>query len=281
MTMNLANYGLTMPTTGAKYPSLQATKYKNVDTDTAIDLALNQDSFEKVPEAFQSLFPVKQVTFDKKKGAENFYIVPSDMRWVVMGFPQTCMVNKSDDRDVRFLKKGFKFSENGFKSATRLLLACLTPKGFIEQDGEILFFTLKLTSNRTRLVNDRDAKIRSITNLNLTMAKAKEISHKDSWLHLCSVKLICTVHEWGEGDETNNGVMFTIDGGGKWLPEDKWERMFLLAQSEEVKKFLADPFFLLERDNETAPTPKPQSRGGASADYEDGHSEAPQYNEDF
>lgn len=257
MTMSLANYGLTMATTGAKYPSLQATKYKNVDADTAIDLALNQDSFEKIPEAFQSLFPLKQITFDKKKGVENFYIVPQDVRWVVMGFPQTCMENKADGKDVRFLKKGFKLKENGFKSATRLLLACLTPQGFIEQDGEIMFFTLKLTSNRTRLVNDQDAIVRSLTDLNQGMAKAKAVSPKDSWLHLCSVKLICTVREWGEGDETNNGVMFEIDGGGKWLPEDKWERMFLLAQSEEVKKFLADPFFILERGNDSAP--KPQS----------------------
>ncbi len=254
--MSLAQFGLTMPTTGAKYPSLQATKYKNVDADSQIDLVLNEDSFEKVPEEFRSVFPLRQLTFDKKKGAENFYVVPQDVRWVVMGFPQTCMVNKADPKDIRFLKRGFGLKDNGFKSATRLLLACLTPQGFIEKDGEILFFTLKLTSNRTRLVSDRDAKIRSLTDLNLVMAKSKEVSPKDSWLHLCSVKLICTVHEWGEGDETNNGVMFEIDGGGKWLPQDQWERMFMLAQSEEVKKFLADPFFLLERDNDVPQKPQ-------------------------
>ncbi len=268
-TKNLANYGLTLPTTGAKYPSLQATKYKNVDSDTHIDLALNEDSFEKIPETFKSIFQLKQITFDKKKGAENFYVVPPDVRWVVMGFPQTCMENKADGKDIRFLKKGFGLKANGFKSATRLLLACLTPQGFIEQDGEILFFTLKLTSNRTRLVSDRDGKIRSLEDLNQVMAKAKEVSPKNSWLHLCSVKLVCTVHEWGEGDETNNGVMFEIEGGGKWLPEDKWDRMFLLAQSEEVKKFLADPFFLLERSENTNPVKGQNTSYTESSGYPD------------
>lgn len=253
-----ASYGAELASKGQKYPALQPDIRKVENIKTVVNLCLNDTSLGLLSEQAAKYFgsTPKTVCFDGEND-QTVYVIPEGIRWVVMGFPQTFMQHKSDSANIRPLQKGFKLAENGFKSATKLLMAAIVDDGFIlNSDGAIQLFTLKLTSSKTKLtknVDPKDKEYRCLTRLNETLIKRDNLP-RQSWIHCVSVSIGTETRKFtsATAGDSSFGYLYTLVGGARNLSDTLAKQSFMLSQSNEVKGFLKDPFGIYKPKDESS-----------------------------
>lgn len=271
MTIN-ANLGVQDSTKGQTYPAIQAACYKPRDFDDEIPLVLSEDSYLMLSTESQQLmvplminytsgrflsmedFRANEIKYRSLSGEwEPFFGIPKNWRFVFWGLPRSFTQIKKDNHlgkkgAILALKQGQKMRENDLVSATRCLISVVTDNGFlIDLNGSIQFFTLKLTSTKTCLIDSyNDPDYKSLTKLNKTIIEQEKLSAKSSYLHLVSVALKVTPKQFTSSltNDSSMGILFEIDGGYKPLPDNLQQSAFAMRQSDEVMEFLADPFFL-------------------------------------
>lgn len=253
-----ASYGVELSTKSQKYPALQPDVRKVETLKTSVNICLNETSLGLLSESAAKYFgsKTKTVCFDGEND-QTVYLLPEGIRWVVMGIPQTFMQNKKDDSDIRPLQKGFKLAANGFKSVTKLLMAAIVDDGFVlDSNGSVQFFTLKLTSSKTKLtknVDPKDKDFRCLTRLNDAIIKHQNLP-KQSWLHCVSVALGTKTEKFqNAAGDSSFGFLYTLEGNARNLPENLAKTSFMLVQSKEVRDFLKDPFGISKPKNEDTP----------------------------
>ncbi|HEY9642438.1 MAG TPA: hypothetical protein V6C57_18270, partial [Coleofasciculaceae cyanobacterium] len=117
-------------------------------------------------------------------------------------------------------------------------------KPLLTTDGEVQVFTLKLTSNKTKLIGKED---QPGTIMALNGALQKHYGAKKQWLtHLVSLAIAPTPYQFTskESGETSTGIMFELVGGARPLPGDSQLQVFELVRGVDFQELAEDPFGL-------------------------------------
>jgi hypothetical protein len=268
-----ASYGAELSSKGQKYPAIQPDIRKIENVKTVVKLCLNDASLGLLSENASKYFGSnpKTVCFDGEND-QTVYLIPEGIRWVVMGFPQTFMQHKADLANIRPLQKGFKLAENGFKSATKLLMAAIVDDGFVlNSDGAIQLFTLKLTSSKTKLIKNvdpKDKEYRCLTRLNDTLIKHDNLP-RQSWIHCVSVDIGTETRKFTSATtgDSSFGHLYTLVGGARNLADALAKQSFMLAQSDEVKSFLKDPFNVYKPKDSEANSAEDEDLGYGNEEF--------------
>jgi hypothetical protein len=161
-----------------------------------------------------------------------------------------------ETKEIKPLQKGVKLSQINAVSATKLLAIAFCEGEMITDSSDCpQFFTLKLTSNKTKLVKVFDEKkepdYRSLSKLNQILTDHYKLP-KQSWTHLVSIGLKVSVQSFTSSlnGQSSLGIVYEFDGKAEPLPDELQQKMFYLVQSDEVKNFLLDPFGLSEKKSE-------------------------------
>jgi len=269
-----ASYGIAEESSGQRYPAVQAATYQPHPDDEGkpVPLVLSEDSMALLGDDWAAHCPIETTTCRYGKEREEMVKIPDNIRWVALGRPRMFAMKK-DDKSIHALQKGVRLKENGMVTATRLLLCAVVNGHIIEAaDGSPQLFTLKLTSTKSKLVDgDRnDPDFSCLASLNNSLCKAYKL-RKQSLLHLASVSIQAIATEISNATEASMGVIFQFKGGAKALPDADQKRMFMLAQSDEVKEFLSDPFNLAGKtaSPDDAPQAPVDNDAAEVEDYDD------------
>lgn len=240
-----------------KYPAIQATDYQPRMGD-AVQLCLSDSSVSLLAPAWKDFFSQFSREVYYGNDQETVYALPANTQFLFLGIPRTFAQDK-DDKTIRRLQRGVKLSQMGVSgsvTATRcLVLIAIDGQFVVSDDGSYQFFTLKLTSTKTKLLNDsRDPEYRSLAKLNRTLIEHYKLP-RQSWTHLVTIglKATPTVFNQANSNQSSVGIMFEFEGKPTPLDKSLQQSISLVSTSEEVKTFLQDPFNLDQKQEEQAP----------------------------
>lgn len=239
------SYGVKMEGAVQSYPAVQATCYQPRTASEKVDLCFSEESFELLSEQAKVALNPRIITVNF--GDEDCAVmVPCpDLRFVILGKPKMLCLDK-ETGDVSPLVKGLRLAGTKKVTATKLIMAAVVGDTVLDaEDGTPQVFTLKLTSNKTSLVDgDREDKdSRSLNSLNNSLLKHYKL--RGMWLgHLVSVQLGARPEKFVSkaSGQSSLGIRFDFVGGARPLPDAAQQRMGLLAQSDEVQGLLKNPF---------------------------------------
>jgi len=257
-----ANYGIQSSENSQKYPALQALEYRPRTLDEDIPLCIAEKSIELLSDDWKGYFLTNKTSavFDKKK--TDVYVLPKDAKYVFLGIPRIFAEVKGSG-EVKPLQRGVKMIDINAVTATRCLVCVsIGNEMIIDTNGCPQFFTLKLKSNKTKLIDDfEDKEFRSLRKLNQILIEHYKLTSQ-SWTHLVQIGLKVVIKDFTSKStgKSSVGIQFEFEGKAEPLVDELQQQMFLLAQSDEVKKFLADPFGLSE---------KKEGNGHQSSPYDD------------
>lgn len=245
---------------GLGLPPLQVTNYRPANGQT-VPLCFSAEAADLMsPDAFE-FFQLIPETITYEGESVDMMVIAAPVRWVVLGQPRLMLLNKAS-KDITPLTRGKMPS--GHVTATRLfLLAMVGDKLLMNTDGEPQIFTLKLTSNKTRIVSgtkgDRSG---SIAGLNDSLLKHYKLTRR-SLVHLCSLEITAAGQKFTSSStgESSVGVMFSLSNA-KALPAALQSKTAAVASSEFIQGLLLDPFGVNQD--------KPQSLDAPIADEYDG-----------
>jgi hypothetical protein len=251
-----AQYFIATETKGSAYPAIQFSQYKNIvispEYKTKISFVLDPEAVELMDldqAVLLGLAPKTCMYYDennKPLKKDMLEIVP-EVRWVVLGRPQTNYVTAPDG--IRQIRKGDKFKEMKLKSVAKLFLgAMIDRKLLLTSDGEVQIFTLKLNSLKTNLIISNDDEQKTLDKLNKALCKAYKVPDKKNWVtHLASIKLDVFADIFVGKDQSSAGPNLAIVGDAVKLAPDQQKLAFELGSSNEFQELLADPFGLAKR----------------------------------
>lgn len=231
-----------------KYPAIQASKRQPSEDETGntIPLVMSADSVALLGDDWVSRLPLNPMTCRFGKNVEEMIVVPDNLRWVVLGEPRIFAQERQGTAIVP-IHRGMKLADR-YKTATRLLLAPVLDGHVLSgPDGTPQLVTLRLTSTKTDLVGgDRnDPNYPCIKRLNEKLCQEYGVkADQNSMLHVASVRIEAIATELSNKTKSSMGIIYKFVGGARILPEAEQERMALLASSDEIRKYLADPFGL-------------------------------------
>jgi hypothetical protein len=271
------NFGGEVTGSSQLYPALQALKYRGLKVGEEVPLCLGESSYELLSDDAKIYFAQykQSVTFgdededdddekkkkvdvdedddDEKKKKVDVYVIPDEVKFIFLGKPALFCLKK-DDNTIHPLREGMRFNGK-FVSVTRCIL-CIMINGEIltDKNGCFQYFTLKLKSNKTKLVfgEKENPKYRSLVRLNQVIASQNKVNPKQTWMHLVSIGMKGFGRRLGTTTKST-GVIFELIGETTDLPDELQPAMYAVIQSDEVKNFLKDPFNLSgkKEDNKT------------------------------
>lgn len=242
-----ADYGVPMEGEGLSLPAIQANIYQPKNTQETIRLGLSEESLDKLDPAsgVGELCKPELCNFHGKDS--TIWILPEGIRYVILGIPRMFIFNK-DTETFRPPITGEQLAGTPNITATRVPLAVLKPNGDMVLDdcGLPQVFTLKLTSNRTKLLtgDKRNPDFKSIRQLNKALQAHFKMPGM-SLTHLVSVSLgteIRLQESSIDKKKSSLGIMFTLEGNAKPLPEAQQAATFELFKGKAIRELLADPF---------------------------------------
>lgn len=242
-----ADYGVPLEGEGLSFPAIQANIYQPKNKQETISLGLSEESLDKLdPSSGVGELCKPELCNFRGKDA-TIWILPEGIRYVILGIPRVFIFNKETET-FRPPINGEQLAGTPNITATRVPMAMLKPSGDMVLDdcGLPQIFTMKLTSNRTKLLtgDKRNPDLKSIRQLN----KALQGHFKKpgmSLTHLVSVKIGTEIRlQESVVDRKNSslGIMFTLEGNAKQLPETQQAATFELLKGKTIRELLADPF---------------------------------------
>lgn len=198
------------------------------------------------------------------------FVFPDGCRFVILGIPKVFIYDK-ETGEYSHPQRGVRLAGTGKVTATRIPMAVIKPNGefILDGEGQPQVFTLKLTSSKTALLNgDKyDPEFKSITGLNKAL-QAHFKKSRASLTHLVSVGLGVAPKKFTsrQGDQSSIGIMFTLEGNAKPLPESDQGLTFALVAQEDFKAFLADPFRLKAQQAKADEDANATVEGGINVD---------------
>lgn len=248
MTLILNSKYFIAPSEGEqKYPALQASNYKPDDEESEIFLCLNEKSADKLTDESRTLLGLTEEMAKFKKGRDSVFKITNPFQVVFLGHPSLACYDK-EKQVYSKLEKGMKLAGTKKVTATRMLMAIVCGgKLLTKADGTIEAFTLKLLSTRTnmasRLVEIHDSLKKEFN------AKNNRIIHLFGFsLGVLPVEMKSSVAK-GEASWT---TFFSISRDAESLPDEMQMALCRFAASEEVVQFLKDPFYLKQRQEQSA-----------------------------
>ena len=224
---------------GLGLPFLQVTNYRPTN-GVIVPLCFSMDAAGLMsPDAFEFLqLTPMTVTYEE---TVDVFTIAAPVRWVILGQPKIMGLNKST-KEIAPLQRGTLPA--GVVTATRLFMLPMVGDQFLMGiDGEPQVITLKLTSNKTRIVaGSKGDKSGSIAGLNDSLLKHYKLSRR-SLVHLCSLEIEATGQKFSSArtGESSVGVMFTLSKA-RALPPALQPVSAAVASSEFIQGLLADPF---------------------------------------
>lgn len=270
------------------YPFIQATNYepklftkKEVDKmepGSFVQIGANYYSAPKIgmsPDSYDLLLPAESERLALQPDSFMFgsnesilFLVPDDVRFVILCQPKLFKLNK-EDKKISPLVKGDKLAGTKNVTVSRLLLGMIKDDQLVlDGEGNPQIITLKLTSTKTSLLGRANEKTDQKTIYKLNQSVIEHYSApKNSWTtHLVSVNIAAMPHVFvSASNESSVGVMFTIDNA-KPLPAEAQTQMHRFVTSEEFKELAADPFRLNHKEEVAAEDVPP---GGTEPSFED------------
>lgn len=257
------SYGVKVEGMGQSYPAIQATTYQPRTMGEKIQLCLSEESFDLL--SGQAREVINPTAISCNFGGDDVLMmaIGADVRFVMLGKPRVLCLDK-ETGDVAPLQKGMKLAGTSKVTATKLIMAAVHGDTVLEaDDGTPQIFTLKLTSNKTSLVDgDRNnPEMRSLDAMNSKLIKHYRL--RQMWLgHLVSVQLGVKPEKFTSkaSGQSSVGIRFELVGGARPLPDAAQQQMGLLAQSEEIQGLLKNPFTNSGQEQESpaiAPTAEP------------------------
>lgn len=252
------SYGVKIEGLGQSYPAIQATTYQPRTMGESIQLCISEESFDLL--SGQAREAINPTAISCNFGGDDVLMmaIGSELRFVMLGKPRVLCLDK-ETGEVTQLQKGMKLAGTKKVTATKLIMASVHGDTVLEaDDGTPQIFTLKLTSNKTALVDgDRsNPEMRSLDAMNTKLLKHYGL--RRTWLgHLVSVQLGVKPEKFTSkaSGQSSVGIRFELMGGARPLPDPVQQRMGLLAQSEEVQELLKNPFASSNQEQHDSPAP--------------------------
>jgi hypothetical protein len=238
-----------MPMSGGKQtmPALQVNTYQPAKTTEPIVFCLSHDSAALIADHLLPVLDLEPIDCEYELGKITTMLkISESVRWVLLGNPRIYSQSKIKDKpDIKPLAKGDKLKENGRVTVAKLFLGCTHPVTgalLMQDETTPLVVTLKLTSNKTRLISDvQDLERKTFAKLNdklCDMAKSP-----GSWLcHLVSVKLLPKAAVFDNGKDKSLGIDYELADGAKTLAKSEQGAVFAYINTPEFKALAADPF---------------------------------------
>jgi hypothetical protein len=243
----LTEYLIPLDQNGAKYPTLQVDNYRPASLKTALKLIISTESKDLICADAQANLKLTLTTCDFGDGDIEMFVVPADIRFVILAMPKVFAQNKKD-KQVYQIQRGDKFKELNRVSIAKLLLAAVVDgKLILDDDGLPQIFTLKLLSTRTQLIESKNKDDKTIKSLNIALQnhyKAK----RQSLTHLVSVNLapVVTLQVSATDSKTSSfASSYELIGDAIPLTKEQQGTIFHFVTSDEFKAFNADPFGIL------------------------------------
>ena len=230
-----------------KYPAIQATTYQPRSLGEKVELCLSETSLGLIDPEQGLETTVIECAF--KKDVVLMHQIVSPVRWVFLGLPLIFTQHKKT-KEIAYPKKGEKLAEAGKVTIAKCFLACLHGDRLIlNSEGLPQVFTLKLTSNKTKLVGYPNDPTGTKSLLSLDEKARKANNSSDSLLHLLSVDLGVKANEFTSrmSGESSLGIEFVMEGDAMVLSRLIQKQIFELINKEEFKKELKNPFGLSSR----------------------------------
>lgn len=251
-----SDYAVESEGTGPRFPWLQASCYKPLNTKVVIGVGLTSDALEVVSEQEQKKLSDALswgVTSYDDEGTEvKFGAAIDDVRWVILSRPKIFGMVKETEEIVP-LTKGLK--GRGEVTVSQVLLACIAKDSVIkDSEGKPQIFTLKLRSSKTALLgSDRDKDFgvarngghKTIGQLNAALTAHAKVK-PGSWLgHTVSVQFAAVPEKFESNDgQSSLGVRFIFKegAGARPLSKDVIKDIHALVTSPDFKELAANPF---------------------------------------
>ena len=238
---------------GNGLPALQVTNYKPRTLNEVIQFCVSADSVELLPD---QTFEALQLTKDFVNYGQDdvkIGIINAPVRWICLGQPRLFLLNKAEKTYAPLTRGSIPA---GFVTATRLALVPYAGGNILlNNEGDPQIFTLKLTSNKTRIVaGSKGDRSGSIAGLNDALLKHYSQPRGLSLVHLCSIEVTVKPERFTSSrtGESSTGVMYAL-GGAKPLPPSLQTVITDYVRTEFVQGLLRDPFGLEQPPEPPAP----------------------------
>lgn len=237
---------------GQKYPALQATTYQPRSLDEKIEFCLSETSYSLLKT--QELFDTKIVKCAYKRDSVLMHQIISPVRWIFLNTPRIFLQDKKT-KEISYPEKGVKLAGTDKVTIAKCFLACLSSDCLIlDEKGSPQIFTLKLTSNKTKLIGYLNNPSETKTIFSLNNSLQQYFKTQDNLLHLVSIDLIVRPQEFvsSYSGESSLGIEFAMQGDARVLSAEHQKRIFELISSEDIKDVLNDPFGLRKNQSYNA-----------------------------
>ena len=246
-------YAVKSDRTGQKYPALQATTYQPRNLDEKIEFCLSESSHSLL-ETKEELFNTKIVKCAYKRESVLMHQIISPVRWIFLNTPRIFLQDKKT-KEISYPEKGVKLAGTDKVTIAKCFLTCLNGDSLI-LDSEKLpqIFTLKLTSNKTKLIGYLNNQSETKTILSLNNSLQQYFKTQDNLLHLVSVDLTVKPQEFvsSYSGESSLGIEFAMEGDARVLSAEHQKQIFELISNEKIKEILDDPFSLRKNSSHSA-----------------------------
>ena len=227
-----------------KYPALQATTYQPRSLDEEIEFCFSEASYSLLET--EELFNTKIVKCAYKRDSVLMHQIISPVRWIFLNAPRIFLQDKKT-KEITYPEKGVKLAGTDKVTIAKCFLACLNGDRLILNEKRLpQIFTLKLTSNKTKLIGYLNNQSETKTILSLNNSLQQHFKTQDNLLHLVSVDLIVRPQEFvsSHSGESSLGIEFAMKGDARVLSAEYQKQIFELISNEDIKDVLDDPFGL-------------------------------------
>lgn len=227
-----------------KYPALQLSK-SQPKAGEPVNFILSEKSYKMVPPHLHDQLGLQPVDiyFGSSETPEPCLQITAPIRMVFWGLPVVCHVSKDD--------KTIKFNEGrllpGWATVSRVLVSLFANGGLLlREDGSPQMFTFKLKSYDTDLIKKR------LPELKETLKKAS--GKTESLLHIvhCGIELKPVLRKNKEDSSKSSWAVDLNIVDYDPFPHEVRGMLTSIANSEEVQSFLADPFYINQRQQQPA-----------------------------
>jgi hypothetical protein len=227
------------------YPSIQASKYRNLSEDSVIQLGLPTKSVDLIGDAALSQLKAEiiAVKFSKLGEEEPFYVPSDDIRWVPLAFPKPYVQDDSDEKGSVYKHQGSEWNAK-CNSVYKLFLCAVSDNKLVTlDDGTPAIFTLKLKGKgRSVRINGKDG---SLLSLNSALCKHYGVKGLAYIGHLASIKITVKPTEVVSGKDSSLASIVAdfVFSDAKLLPQDiQAVTTALVREDVQLMSAIADPF---------------------------------------
>lgn len=224
------------------HPALQVTTYKPLTLNEEIRFCLSENSLDLI-DPNCDLLETKTVECIYGREPVLMHEIVSPVRWIFLNLPRIFHYDKNT-KEVTIPERGSKlFGTNKVTIAKCFLVCLINNKLVLDSEEKPQIFTLKLTSNKTQLIRNKDE---GGTLFALNREIQKYSKTRDNLIHLVSVNLQAKSKEFTSSHtgDSSLGVMYELTGNAKVLQPEQQQQIFNLISHEEIKTLLDDPFDL-------------------------------------